>query len=288
MTKELPPTMVHPDFRSIIYNNYGTSLSQTREYSGALDAFHAALKIERTLANHHSAKHKPYLTGTLMNIGLTLYSLGRYDDAVSAYEEALKICMAMLAEEPTQFKDLTAKVLYSLGDALLKLNRVSEAARVEMQAVSFLRSATQTGESTKLLCNALHNYGRTCYLLGKHADAVRAYRESISLRHSLAATDPGQEKYLIMAHHNIAISLYASRQYDEANTEAIKALQGNRGRALAGCDYAPNFHSCPVCQKVAIGPTRAPTPQPIVDIVTTSVPRKRETFLGGLFGGNGV
>jgi hypothetical protein len=51
MTKELPPTMVHPVFRSAIYKNYGISLLQLEQYANALEAFHVAISISRMLVN---------------------------------------------------------------------------------------------------------------------------------------------------------------------------------------------------------------------------------------------
>jgi len=250
MTKELPPTMVHPHFRSTIYHNYGNGLRQLKQYSNAFEAFHEAVSIRRTLVDNDSAKHNYYFAGTLMNMGVALHYIGKYDDAIVAYKEALEICTTMSTQDPLWSNELRAQTLLNYGATLQDSNQVSEAAVVKKQAISLLRNLAQTGnECTNSLCGALYNYGSSCALLGQHEEAVLAYQESIPLRRVLAATDSEAENYLMWSLHDIANSFRALDKYAEANTAATECLERNHGSALEKCGYAPEFSGCFVCQR---------------------------------------
>ena len=266
MTKELPPTMVHPEFRSVIYNNYGNCLDSLKQYSNALEAYHEAISIRRTLVNNNPAKSNPYLADSFINMGVTLYKLGKYDDAIVAYKEALGICTTMSAQDTLQYNEQMAATLFNYGVALGVSNQFSEAAIVSKQAVSLYRDLARAGnECTVSLCNALHNYGHSCYLLGQHAEAVLVYQESILLRRTPVAANPEKEIYLIAALHNIANSLHALGKHADANAAANEALGRNHGKVNRECDYAPDFKACFVCQ-------RGTTPDSLQNAVSSPQP----------------
>jgi len=250
MTKELPPTMLHPHLRILIYNNYGNGLRRVKQYSNAFEALHEAVSIHRTLVDNDPARYNFYFARTLMNMGLALNDNGKYDDAIVAYKEVLEICTTMSTQYPLRYDELRANTLLGYGVALQNLNQVSEAAVVKKQAVSLLRNLAQTGnECTKILCYALYNYGTSCAILGQHAEAVLAYQESIPLWHALAATDSEAEYYLMWSLHEIANSFRALDKYSEANTAATEFLERNHGRVVEKCGYAPDFSACFVCQR---------------------------------------
>jgi len=250
MTKELSPTMVDPHFRSAIYHNYGIGLRQLKQYSNAIEAYHEAVSIRRTLVDNDPAKHNFYFAKTLMNMGIALDYNDKYDDAIVSYKEVLEICTTMSTRDPLLYDELRAKTLFNYGVTLGNLNQVSESAVVERQAISLLRNFAQTGnECTKLLSDALHNYGNSCASLGQHAEAVLAYQESIPMRRAVAATDAHQEMYLNVALHDIADSFRALDKYAEADTAAAEFLERNHGRVLEHCGSAPKFSACFVCQR---------------------------------------
>jgi len=250
MTKELPPTMVDPLFRSVIYHNYGLALRQLKQDSNAFEAYHEAVSIRRTLVNNDPARYNFYVAETLRNIGAALNAIGKYDDAIVAYKEVLEICTTIPTHGPLGYSELRVKALMNYGVTLQELNQASEAAVVGKRAISLLRHLAQTGnEWTDLLCYALYNYGISCVLLGQHEEAVLVYQESIPMRRALAATDAEEEIYLIVALHNIANSFRALGEYAEANTAATEALERNHGRIIKFCVYAPDFSACFVCQR---------------------------------------
>ena len=253
MTKELPPTMVHPEFRSDIYHNYGHCLDDLKQYSNALEAYHEAISIRRALINDNSAKSNFYLAGIFVNMGIALSKLGKYYDAIVVYKESLEICTTMSAQDPLQYNEQMARTLLNYGVALEELHQVSEAAVVEKQAISVFRDLVRAGnECTDLLCYALHSYGHSCYLLGQYAEAVVVYQESILLRRALVAANPEKEIYLIAALHFIANSFHALGKHADANAAANEALERNHGKVDEYCDYAPDFKACFVCQRGTI------------------------------------
>jgi len=250
MTKELPPTMVHPHFRSIIYSNYGYGLHELKQYPNALEAYHEAVSICRTLVANDPANHTFHFAESVMNMGTALDGIGKYGDAIVAYKEALEICTTMSTQDPLRYNELRAKILLNYGATLQNLNQVHEAAVMEKQAISLLRNFAQAGnERTELLCDALNNYGISCYCLGQHAEAVLAYQECIPLKRALAATDSEAEKDLLSPLHDIANSFHALGKYAEANTAATEFLERNHGRVLEDCEFAPVFSRCFVCQR---------------------------------------
>jgi len=276
MTKELPPTMVDPLFRSAIYHNYGHGLRQLKQYSNAFEAFHEAVSIRRILVDNDPAKHNFYVAETLMIMGLALDDIGKYDDAVVAYKEALEICTTMPTQDPLRCNELRAKTLLNYGVTLANLNQVSETAVVEKQAVSLFRNLAQTGnECTNLLCGALYNYGISCASLGQHAEAVLAYQESIPLRRALAATDSEAEFFLMWSLHEIANSFCALDKYAEANAAATEFLERNHGGVLEDCNYAPDFSGCFVCQRGIIPHSLQNISPPHPVLQATSSPRQR-------------
>ena len=263
MTKELPPTMVNPDFRGAIYNNYGFALFQLKQYASAVEAYDQAISIRRILVNNNPGRHNLYLAWATGSMGIALDQLGKYDDAIAAYKEVLEVCTAMSAHDPLHYNKLMARTLVNYGVTLWKSSQFSEVSAVQERAISLCRDLAQTGhEYTGLLCDALHHYGFSCQLLGMHAESVLAYQESILLRRALAATN-SQERLLIMALHDIAQSFLALGKHAEANVAANEALERNHGKVLEDCDHAPDFKSCFVCQR-AITPDSLPSVSPPV------------------------
>ena len=272
MTKELPPTMVHPDIRSAIYNNYGNGLYQLKQYPNAIEAYHEAVSINRTLANNDPAKHNFRFARTLMNMGLALDDIGKHGDATVAYKEVLEICTTMSTQDPLRYEDLRANTLLNYAATLAKLNQVSEAAVVGKQAISLFRNLAQTGnECTNLLCVALYNYGISCTFLGQHEEAMLAYQESIPMLRTVAATDAEKEIYLILALHNIASSFRALDKYAEANTAATEFLERNHGRVKENYRCAPDFGACFVCQRGIIPDSlqNNSAPHPVIRVISS-------------------
>ena len=248
MTNELPPTMVDPSFRSLIYYNYGNSLYQLKQYANAAEAYHESVSTRRTLVSISPAEHSYQFAVALANMGNTLRELGKHDDAIAAYKEVLDICTAMSAQDPRRYNRLMADTLVDYGNISQILNQLSEAAAAQKRAILLYRNLGH--ERTLELCDALHNYGNSCYALGTHAEAVLAYQESIPLWRAHAATDPEEEENLSAALHNIANCFNALGKYVEADAAAIEALERNDGRVFEWCGYAPGFKSCFVCQRV--------------------------------------
>ena len=251
--KELPPTMVHSDFRSVIYYNYGTSLLRLKQFADATAAYHESISIRRILVdNINAVRHNYHLAQALRGMGQALDDLGSYGGAVACYKEALDICTAMSAQEELQYNKLAANTLIDYGITLKHLNQFSEAAVVHQQAISLCRNLAQTGyECSQKLGDALQNYGLSCYSLGRHAESVLAYQESILLRRALAVTGAERENQIICLHY-IAQCHCALGNHAEANVAANEALEMNHGRVLDDCSYAPDFKSCFVCQKATI------------------------------------
>ena len=250
MTKELPPTMVPAYFRSAIYYNYGHGLFELKQYANAAEAYHESISIRRVLVNNNPVKYNYRLATTLFNMGHTLRAIGKYDDAIAAYKENLDICAAMSAQDPPRYRELMADTLINYGVTLWNFNQFPEAVVIQKQAVSLYRDLGH--ERTQQLYTALYNYGSSCYLLGKHAEAVLAYQESILLLRARAATHPKEGRYLRRALHNIANSFNALGKSVEANAAAIEALERNHGRVSKRCKYPRDFKSCFVCQRVII------------------------------------
>jgi tetratricopeptide (TPR) repeat protein len=223
MTKEIPPTMVHPVFRSSMYFNFGIGLRQLKQYSHSVEAFLEAISIRRPLANSNPAEHNFYLAQSLMSMGISLNIIGKYDDAIVAYKEALEICTTMSAQDPLQCNKLMPKILINYGITLGNLSQISEAAAVEMQAISLLRNLARTeNEHTDVLCRALNNYGSSCDFLGRHAEAVLALQECILLRRALAAANPERESDLSLALSNIVAPLRALGDMPKQMMQSMK------------------------------------------------------------------
>jgi len=272
MTKELPPTMVHPHFRSVIYHNYGNGLHQLKQYYNAIEAYHEAVSISRTLVDNDMAKHDLNVAESLIGMGLALDGIGKYDDAIVAYKEVLDIYMTLSTQDPLRYNELRANALLHYGVTLVKLKQVPEAAVMQKQAISLFRNLAQTGNGcTNSLCDALYNYGSSCALLGQHAEAVLAFQESIPMQRVLAATDAEEEIYLNAALHAISHCSRALGKYAEANTAATEFLERNHGRVLEICGYAPDFSACFVCQRGIIPDSLQDTspPHPVIRTISS-------------------
>ena len=250
---ELPPIMVHPHDRSVIYYHYGNSLRHLERNSNALKAYDEAISIIRTQVGKNPATSNLRLAQALTDMGMVLRNLGEYDDATVAYKEALEICTTMSTQDPLRYNEQVAITLLNYGVTLEESNQVSEAAVVKKQAVSLFRDLAQTGnERTSLLCAALNNYARSCYLLGQHAEAVLVYQEFILMQRGLVAANSEEEKHLIVALHNIANSFNTLDKRADANDAADEALERNHGRVVASCSHAPDFKACFVCRRGTI------------------------------------
>ena len=249
MTRELPPTMVDPGIRSTIYNNYGHSLNELKQHTSAVEAFNEAISIRRILATNDPTRYNPPLVRALRHKGMVLRNLGKDDDAVVALKEALEICTTVSAQDPLQYNQLMAETLNIYAVTLQNLSRFFEAAAVQKQAISLFRNLAQTGhECTRALSITLHDYGTSCFAIGKYAESVRAYQEAILLKRTLAATDI-VEICIIQCLHGIVHAFLALGKHAEANAAANGALARDHRKVLEACQYAPNFKSCFLCRR---------------------------------------
>ena len=249
MTKELPPTMVDPYLRSLIYNAYGISLHQIKQYANAIEAYNAAISICRTAVDKNPANYglSISLARNHTNVGIIHAELRNYGGAIAAYKEALEVCTTMSTQYPIEFNSEMAAILHKLGIVLGQSNQWSEAAVIERQAIALIRNLAQAGnERTEQLSRALNNYGISCHSLGRLAEAVLAFQESILLQRTFAATDSEKEN-LGGTLHDVALCFRALSRYTEANAAATEALEMNHGRVFEDCEYAPDFKSCSVC-----------------------------------------
>ena len=251
ITNELPSTMVTAHVCSVIYNNYGTSLSDLRQYADSIKAYQEAISIRRTLAKNDPVKYTDYLAQTLKNMGVVLRGLEKYDDAIATYKEAIELCRAISAQDPLRYNVMMAKILHVYAYTLSTLAQVSDAAELEKEAVSFFRDLVEIcEEGPNNLCISLHNYALYCYLLGQHEEAVLAYQESIPLWHAWVATNPGERGYLVVTLYNMANSLHALGKNGEADAAANEVLQMNDWELPKNCRYAPDLSSCFACQRI--------------------------------------
>ena len=251
MTNELPPTMVTAHIYGIIHYNYGGGLKRLQQYTSSIKAYQNAISIYRMLAEDDPVKYTYDLAHTLTNMGRSLDALGQYDDAIAQYKEAIGLGRAMSAQDPLQCNEIIAKALHNYVQALLCSDRASEAVGPSMEAVSLFRDLAERGiDFSKGLAMCLQRYGECCNRLGRHADAVSAYQESIPIRRAQAARDPKESIFLMVAIHDMAHSLYALSRNDEADAAANEALQMDNGMVLDIYLDAPNFKSCLVCQRI--------------------------------------
>ena len=170
-----------------------------------------------------------------------------------------------------------AITLLHYGIALQKSNQAFEAVVVKKQAVSLCRDLARAGnECTKLLCAALHNYGHSCYFLGRHAEAVLAYQESILLQRALPAANPEEEIYLISALHFIANCFHALGKHAHANAAANEALERNHGKGYEYCKHPSDFKACFVCQRASMTASIGDPSSPLPFFPTCSSPRAAE------------
>ena len=248
MTGELPPTMVCPLDRLVIYFNYGDCLFNLKRYSDALEAYHEVISLLRTSFDFTQETKETFLQLTLTGMTIVLYHLGRYDEATVACKEALEICTTMSPQEPFEYKMQMAYILYWYGITLAKSNKVSDAAVVQKQAVSIYRDLAQTIE-INMFCDSLYSYARSCSLLGQHAEAVLVYQECIPMLRDRTATDYREETKLTLSLHDSALSLYALDKRADANDAADEALDRSCGMVIRSCRYAPDYKACFVCRR---------------------------------------
>ena len=248
MTEELPPTMVDPLSRVLIYFRYGGRLYLLDRFSDALEAYREAISILRTLVDTTQGMEKTLLQCTLLDMARMLYHLGKYDEATVACKEALEICTTIFPENPINYKMQMAYALFWYGLTLEKLNQDSGAAVVKKQAVSIYRDLAQTIE-IYMFPFALSSYARSCSLLGQHAEAVLVYQECIPMLRDCTAPDHHAETDLTLSLHDIALSLYALDRRADANDAADEALDRSCGMVFTSCRYAPGYKACFVCRR---------------------------------------
>ena len=250
ITNELPSVMVPASFRTFIYNHYGNGLFCRKDYVGSIEAYQEAISILRGLVKDDPVKYTHHLAQSLDNVGHSFRNLGKYDDAIATFKGAIDLCRATSAQDPLRYNVLATKILHNYAKTLFIVNQVDEAAELMKEAVSLSRHLTEMGErGLKRLCISLHSYATYCCRIGRYAEAISAYQESIPLWRGWIATDPGEKAYLLADLHNMAISLHALGKTAEADAAAIEALQMDDGKLLRICLYAPNLSSCFVCQR---------------------------------------
>ena len=255
ITNELPSTMVELYVCSAIHNNYGFGLYLLNRDVSSIEAYQKAISIYHTFVKSDSVRYTHGLARILVNMGCALDALEKYDDSIASFKEAIGLCRAMSAQDPLKYNELMAKALRGCAQALVYSNQVCEAADLGKEGVSFSRDLAERGiDASEVLCMCLQSYGEICHRLGRHAEAVSVYQESIPIQRAQVAKDPRESIFLVAAIHHMANSLHALSRNDEADAAAIEALQIHHALLLKICLYAPNFKSCFVCQRIITPP----------------------------------
>ncbi len=133
----------------------------------------------------------------------------RFDEAEVNYREAL----GQLTAGDDQVVRLRAIVLNNLGD--LDLRRASLAA-----AAASFQNAVSLAHDPELRAASLQNYGRALQRLGRHHDAVEAYRGALALWRGVQGAEPRVTEVLA----NLVPALAGAGDYSGAEDAASEAI----------------------------------------------------------------
>ena len=233
MTTELPPTLVPPDSRGMIYFNYGNGLTLLKQYANATEAYHESISIRRILVNNNPAKYNYLLARTLVNMGAVLDDLGKYGDAIAAHKEVLDICTTMSAQDPFRYNILAANALFNYGKTLHDLGKYEDAiaAYKEVLDICSAMSAQDPLQYNILEANAVFNHGNTLCNLNQFSEAAVLQRQAISLYRNLAQTGHEWTLSLCSALHNYGAICYLLGEHAEAVLAYQESILLRRARA---------------------------------------------------------
>jgi hypothetical protein len=203
------------------YFDYGRVQELQFHFSGALDAYHEAWKINRipeygfhyahmaqfqnrfseavgvyeVLVNLYQDPNKVAIV--LNNLAGVYRSMHQVEKAEAAYSKALSIRREMAKADPdSQSRDIAA-VLNNLGVIYAESKRSKEAEAALLEALTIRRNLVQSNLAGDYsdLASTLNNLGSFVYLgPGRRKDADQAFAEALRIRRDLAKVSP--ELYL--------------------------------------------------------------------------------------------
>jgi len=258
MTTELPSVMVNDYTRSRIYLYHGNRLSGLGRLSEAVAVGQTAISLGRALSGRNPVKGKEILSSALFDLGNTLRELRQYEDSATAFKEALELDRSLLSQDPksNNYTYNYTSTLVNYGDILFRTNQVAIAVELHQEAVARLSDLVQMDAKYSVhLCRALGSYGKDCYRLGRHSEAILAYEECISLARSLGEGGSTKSQIdLIHSLHRMANSLDILGRKSEAEAAASEFFQRNDGKPHKHCKVTTRNRKCFVCGR--LGPSR--------------------------------
>ena len=198
---------LEPQQRATVYNNLGLLASKHDRANEALDLYHQALAIYRSITPITSDLSALTAT-TLGNIASIDYQLGVYDRAIRTYHEVLSMQRTAFGQCDNE---LTITTLSNLGSAYHSQNQFTKALRYFEQALTVCSRILPENHPTK--ATILDNIGNVYDDLGDEGQALENYMKCHEIRmRSLPAGHPS----LSSSHVNIGITCVSCGNYSLA------------------------------------------------------------------------
>jgi tetratricopeptide (TPR) repeat protein len=223
-----------------IYNNLGLAKMQERDFAGASDAFHNAVKWLEELTQKHPSVlvYQQNLAAALSNLGVVL----RLDDPEKAADYLNKSITRYKALVDLDHDNLgyISGLAEAYGNLGLALRRVKSRRREAIDALheAIMRREAllgrEYGDEPDKLYHLAGSYTNLALVLMDAKDwkeALKAYHKAIGLYKDASARWPDAPKYhagLGQGHHNLALALVTQGRNKEAvdsYRQAIEPLQ---------------------------------------------------------------
>ncbi len=185
-----------------LFEKIGFLFIQLKKPQEALTDLEQALVMYQQV--YEESDH-PSIANCLSGLGGILYTIKDYEKALVQYELAFKIFKRIPDYEEC---DSVAFVLYKLGEIHKILNQNEEVIVHLEEALKIMRKNWKgEHEGTPLIVDALNKIGNAYLALGKRDEAIKSFREEITIREEISRGKPNQ--YVVASWNNLG-SLYKS------------------------------------------------------------------------------
>ena len=163
---------VHQEALLKSYLDHGKTLCLMQNYSEALQSYHRALDIARSLSGEqHSSTAESY-----HSLGVTQHKLGDFPIALQSFQCSLDIRVKLFGEEHSS----TADSYHSLRVTQLKLGDVTSALQYIQRSLDI--RVKVFGEVHSSTAESYHSLGVTQHKLGDFLSALQSFQCSLDIR----------------------------------------------------------------------------------------------------------
>ena len=211
----------------VIYDSLGLLYSQTKRLQEAFDIYKKSLFICKKAAEKEFLLYGESLASIHNDLANLLVDMLKYQEAEEEYKNAIEILEKLTKSMPSSCEDNLATYYNNLGNLFIIKQSVKEAEVYIKKAINIQKQLVKYNPFIygKDLASSYNTLANFMVATNKDQEAIKFYKTAIRIIEDLGSDNnqTAYERELAEYYHNLGVSLFAMKNYQEAEMVLRKA-----------------------------------------------------------------